>query len=363
MKIALVSFSNNYDMQEYLYSLYDQLKTVDDEIFTFGSKDLKTKIEIENNNYLFNVPNRPGIEVKTFNFIELINIISRLMKFDAVYFISSHAWNFILIKLLKNKIKIIHSIHDPFPHENEKMTNNVLKYNKYIVKNCDSIVLHNEKMVEDFKIKYDFFRGVIYIPLWRKWRSLTNTTNSNRVLFFGRVNPYKGIENILFLAKELKKIEFHIVGKFSDEMKKIKDELQSVENITVYDKYVSEIEMDHYFYNADITIIPYTSATQSGVIIESYRHSRPVIAYNVGAIIEQVNENTGILIKENDKFQMKEKLVELLNLNEKEKNNYCKDAWQFGKDMYSPEKACECLMDCINENITENKVDYSVGGI
>lgn len=56
--------------------------------------------------------------------------------------------------------------------------------------------------------------------------------------------------------------------------------------------------MIDYFHGSDWSILPYTSATQSGVIVDSYRLSRPVIAFNVGAISEQIEGGvTGFLIE------------------------------------------------------------------
>ena len=51
------------------------------------------------------------------------------------------------------------------------------------------------------------------------------------------------------------------------------------------------------FVNCDWVIVPYNSASQSGIIIDAYKYSRPVIAFAVGAIPEQVDANkSGYLV-------------------------------------------------------------------
>lgn len=56
----------------------------------------------------------------------------------------------------------------------------------------------------------------------------------------------------------------------------------------MHDYYVSDEEMKNYFVNCDWVILPYNSASQSGVIIDAYKYSRPVISFEVGAIVEQI---------------------------------------------------------------------------
>lgn len=52
---------------------------------------------------------------------------------------------------------------------------------------------------------------------------------------------------------------------------------------------------------ADWVVLPYSNATQSGVITDACRYARPVISFNVGAIKEQIEDGkTGFLIKAGD---------------------------------------------------------------
>lgn len=336
-KIALVSFSDNFDMQESIYNLYEDMKSYNNEIITIGSRNLKTKIIKEKNNYLFNVPKRPGIEISTFNFIELYKIYNLLRNVDLIYFFSSHTWNLFLICLLNEKKIVVHSIHDAFPHENEKMSKNVLKYNKFVSKHVKYMVLHNNKYIQKFKDYYEYRGHVIYAPLWRRWKSFRPKDTSNKnVLFLGRVNPYKGIEYVETMAKTMKNISFNVVGKFSNEVLIYKEGLERLNNVNIVDKYVNETEMVEWIQNNEIILLPYKSATQSGVVVEAYRNSTPVVAFDVGALEEQVvNGVTGFLVEQDNLDKFIQCILNYLSLDDDKKLDMQYKCWEFGKSKYS----------------------------
>ncbi|KAF2955600.1 glycosyltransferase family 4 protein [Marinitoga sp. 38H-ov] len=362
--IALISFSNNYDMQKYVFSLYESLKEkYKGKIVTLTSQKTYFDINYDDNNFFINVPKRPGLEFKTFNFFEIKKIIKVLKskRIDLIYFLSSHVWNIFLINTLKKYgVKIIHSIHDPIPHEGEKDSNNVRIYNKYISKKSDIVILHSEKLKIPFIKTYSISNTKVkVIPLWHEWKPFHKIEqNKNKVLFFGRINPYKGVENIIELAKLNNNIIFDIVGKISKKLEHLKIELKKYKNINLVDEYVDEYTMDKFFYDNQITILPYNSATQSGVVVESYRHSRPIIGFNVGAISEQVplEFRDFFLLESGDIIALNNTLKKYLNLSIKEKNYICKAFYDYGFNKFSVLKASEFFLQLIrNIEIDERR--------
>ncbi|APT76072.1 hypothetical protein LN42_06530 [Marinitoga sp. 1137] len=347
-KICIISFSTKYGLQKYMYSLYDVLKSNSKNVslFTFGSSDISFKRVLDKNNLIFETPDTPGFEFKTFNIIEIKKILSQLKKIkcEYIYFYSSHVWNIPIIMKFKGKIKILHSIHDPFPHENEKNTRNVSFYNKFISKNVDYVILHNEKFKDKFSKKYNIDKSkVLVLKLWHEWLPYKRVKSTNKVLFFGRIQPYKGIEKVIKLAELNPNIIFNIVGKVSEEMEFIKKHIKECKNINLIDKYVDEDEMHQFFYESEIVILPYNSATQSGVLLEAYRHSRPIIAFDVGALSEQMPEHlkSEFLIKKDDLNDFNRVLNKYLKKNLEEKNKICKEFYNYGFSNFSAEKIGE----------------------
>jgi len=60
-------------------------------------------------------------------------------------------------------------------------------------------------------------------------------------------------------------------------------------------------EVSMYFSAADLLVLPYRSATQSGIIQIAYNFDRPVIATNVGGLPEVViHGRTGLIVPPDD---------------------------------------------------------------
>jgi glycosyltransferase involved in cell wall biosynthesis len=75
--------------------------------------------------------------------------------------------------------------------------------------------------------------------------------------------------------------------------------------VVLVDRYVGDEEVGLYFSAADVVVLPYTSATQSGVVQIAFAFEKPVISTRVGGIPEVVNDGVnGILIAPSDSDAM-----------------------------------------------------------
>lgn len=108
-------------------------------------------------------------------------------------------------------------------------------------------------------------------------------------LFFGRIEPYKGLANMLRIAMQLKEVRpgarIIIAGSGKDPSLA---ELSTLSNVEVINRFIGASEVPELFAGAIATLLPYDSATQSGVSILSYSYDTPVIAYDVGSLKEYI---------------------------------------------------------------------------
>jgi len=66
-------------------------------------------------------------------------------------------------------------------------------------------------------------------------------------------------------------------------------------------RYVPNEEVGAYFAAADVVVLPYVSATQSGVVQMAFGFGVPVITTQVGGLAEAVaHERTGLLVPPQD---------------------------------------------------------------
>ena len=337
-KILLVSFSDNADHQDTIFGLYEALEDEGkQDAYLLAIKTPKVALRKSSHTWLVDCPERPGITKKTFNIFLLTSLIKKIRKenFDVIYFESLHVWN-LPIMMFSGSACTYQVIHEVIPHEGDKQVKMVDLMNKAVVKLSDHIVLRNKKYIDELIKRYGIEKGrVHFLELWRRFPEFTEPKYTKRVLFFGRINPYKGVDNLLEIAKLCPDIHFDVIGRVDPQMQGIVDALKKLPNVFLNNNYVSDDEMKEAFINADWVILPYNSASQSGVIIDAYKYSRPVIAFDVGAIGEQVEDGvSGFLVKAGDKKEFAEKLKDAVCFKDSVFKKACSDAYAFGLKKY-----------------------------
>ena len=67
--------------------------------------------------------------------------------------------------------------------------------------------------------------------------------------------------------------------------------------IKIYDEYIPDNEVEKFFAACDLVILPYVSATQSGIVQIAYGFEKPVIVTDVGGLPEVVDDGkTGYIV-------------------------------------------------------------------
>jgi glycosyltransferase involved in cell wall biosynthesis len=78
-------------------------------------------------------------------------------------------------------------------------------------------------------------------------------------------------------------------------------ELEQCENVDVLNTFIPEEQLDKELSEAAVVILPYDSATQSGVVIKSFAFGVPVVAFDVGNLREYISDGlSGRLVKHAD---------------------------------------------------------------
>lgn len=352
-KLLLVTFSDNADHQDTLFGMYEEMRNQSDwDAYLLCIKTPKVELQKSDHTWLVDCPKRPGVTKDTFNLPLLLSIIHRIRKeyFDAVYFESLHIWN-LPIMLMSGKAKTYQVIHEVIPHDGDSQVKMVDLMNKAVVKFADTIVLRNKTYMRDMIDRYEISTDrVKYLELWRRYPEYTLPVHSGRTLFFGRINPYKGADNLLEIVRLCPNIQFDVIGRVDSQMHGIVDQLAKEKNVKLNNDYVTDAEMREAFVNCDWVIVPYNSASQSGIIIDAYKYSRPVIAFAVGAIPEQVDtDKSGYLVEAGNNKKFADKLKEAANLSMDEYDTMSQYAYQYGCRKYATSGAVERFVKLLEE--------------
>ena len=356
MKVLLVTFSENADHQDITFGMFEALLQANSpkcDVWVMAPNRPKVNVANHPHVHLVSCPHTPSIEAKTFDFNTLFSILRWLKKndFDVVFFETLHVWNLPIMLLNRKRTRIYQMIHDLIPHEGDKNEKGVYLMNKIVCKLADYIVICNKKYTITATEMYHVpLSRIKHTDLWKRFPEYTAPTYQKNVLFFGRINPYKGIGNLLSIVKACPEICFQVVGRVDPSVRELADRLSHYPNVVLKSEYVSDSDMKRAFVQSDWVILPYNSATQSGVVIDAYRFSRPVIAFDVGAVSEQVDDgNSGFLIQAGDTSAFSEKLKYAVSLDKKDYDRMSVAAFDFGKAKYASEGAAEKFLRIITE--------------
>jgi glycosyltransferase involved in cell wall biosynthesis len=123
------------------------------------------------------------------------------------------------------------------------------------------------------------------------------------LLFFGYVRPYKGLRHLLEAMPDIAKrldAELFVVGEFYEDRAPydaLVREHGLEDRVRFVDRYVGNEEVEAFFMACDLVVLPYISATQSGIAQIALSFDRPVVVTAVGGLPEVVSTGrTGFVV-------------------------------------------------------------------
>lgn len=130
------------------------------------------------------------------------------------------------------------------------------------------------------------------------------SSDDDVLLFFGYVRKYKGLDMLLRAMPEIiknnPKAKLLIAGEFYDDPKPYHDiinELALDSHVRMINRFIPNEEVAKFYAACDVVMLPYRSATQSGILGIAYGFERPVIISDVGGLAESVEEGkTGFVV-------------------------------------------------------------------
>ncbi len=212
-------------------------------------------------------------------------------------------------------IKCVIECHNVLPHESSPVDRALLKF---AFSPVDSFITHSKKdrellatLVPEREIR------VSPLPILDEFSSASRSTRDGRtILFFGKVRKYKGLHVLLeAMPRVLSEIECELIiaGEFYDSMDKYRRlirELGIENSVRIINRYVPNEEVSGFFERADVLVLPYVSASQSGVARIAFSNALPVIVSDAGGLSDAVIENVnGLVFPARDSNALAERIV------------------------------------------------------
>jgi len=207
--------------------------------------------------------------------------------------------------------KVISILDNVIPHERHFFD---APFTKYFLKGSDGCITLCEAVGKDLKaLSPEKKNIVLQHPLYSHFGKTVNRTEAEEmmglehgrrnILFFGLIREYKGLDILLEAYGQLPDTyQLIIAGEpygLFDRYQSIIDGMDEKKRRGIHCelKYIKDSEVAKYFSVADVAVLPYRSATQSGISSISYHFEVPMIVTKVGGLEETISDRgTGIAV-------------------------------------------------------------------
>lgn len=267
------------------------------------------------------------LSLNVFRHIKTIKEINKINP-DIIDIMDIHPWYVLYWPFLKAKKKVV-TINDPELHSGEAgfFDGMILRcVTRFLLRNADIIVTLGKKQAEivrrmGYKQKIVVSRIGHYGFLTKKKTSVK--MDSKTILFFGRIKEYKGLNYLLDALIELKykneKFKLLIAG--DGDLEPYKEKLVRLKDyVEIHNKFIADDSVAPYFERASFLVLPYTDATQTGIIPVAYSFKKAIIGTDVGSIPEFIIDGkTGTIVKAKNSKALAKAIHDMLNNPQKTK--------------------------------------------
>lgn len=223
---------------------------------------------------------------------------------------------------------LVLTAHDVMPREPRL---GQLRAQRMLYRRFDAIVVHSEEGKRRLLEELDVEEGkVAVIPHGifthlgtgtggRRDEGTTPRPNGPVVLFFGLLRPYKGIDVLLEAWRMLSEeerggAELRIAGMPRMDLSGLRlDPVTAAKDgISLTPRFVGDEEIPRWFEGADLVVLPYREADQSGVLFTALAFRKPLLLSDVGGFPDIAKTGAARLVPAGDADALAGQLRELL---------------------------------------------------
>jgi len=179
---------------------------------------------------------------------------------------------------------------------------------RQVVRHCDGLTFHSHAALDRFAAEFDISgtaKAVIphghYIDAYpssttrKEARALLGISEEARVvLFFGRLRPYKGIEDLIDAFASVRSEEDVLIVAGLPFPNYPAEELQKqamqagIHRFIFEPRHVKDVELQEFFHACDVVALPFRSVLNSGSAVLAMSFGCPIVAPEVGSLPEVV---------------------------------------------------------------------------
>ena len=210
------------------------------------------------------------------------------------------------------------------PHERRPLDGALTRW---MLRNSDGYLVMSDSVERDLDaLKPGAVRRRVLHPLYAQFDRGRWTRDTARAslgldgdvaLFFGFIRRYKGLDTLLAAwprVRARRPVTLVVAGEpyeNAEEIRRLARQAGGPPSVRLLDRYIGDDEVEALFKAADVAVLPYRSATQSGVTHVAYALGLPVITTDVGGLAETVvHGRTGLVVPPEDPGALAAAIVE-----------------------------------------------------
>ncbi|OQA36101.1 MAG: Glycogen synthase [Parcubacteria group bacterium ADurb.Bin326] len=234
---------------------------------------------------------------------------------DIVLVTHYHPWIiFILLSRIFLRFKLFYAVHEN-PFLQKENNNSIFNFTeKIFFKLADCIIVHSSFMKKQLEVYSNKELKLVplgsYPSLFPGFSRIEH--KEFNLLFIGRIESYKGIDTLIEAVDRLvatgMRLKLTVAGRgnLGDNLKKKIQEING--NLLNY--WIDNNEIKRLLSVADVLVLPYKAASQSGVISMGLACGIPMIGSDVGGIPEQIRDGfNGLIFKAGSVEDLSAKIV------------------------------------------------------
>ncbi|HET7054114.1 MAG TPA: glycosyltransferase family 4 protein [Solirubrobacterales bacterium] len=133
------------------------------------------------------------------------------------------------------------------------------------------------------------------------------------ILFFGLLRPYKGIDTLLEAFRRIDGAELWVAGNPRmdvEPLRRLAEEARG--RVRFLTRFVEDVEIPAMMRRADVVVLPYRDAEQSGVLYAALAFGKPLVLSAVGGFPEVAEQGAARLVPPEDPAALAAALSELV---------------------------------------------------
>ncbi len=237
---------------------------------------------------------------------------------------SGEIWIAVLACLLRD-LPVVSTMREPEPNMIDyPPAPVVVAANRLLTYGSDMIIVNGRNHIALLQERYKVPASrVSYVHLGprttaARWSTRAVPEEASTILFFGRVRPNKGLEYLVraqpIISRHAPQARILVAGRGKQELERCRQMIQDSSRFEIHDGFVPNDVATELFQRASLIVLPYISASTSGILMTAYVFGKPVVATRVGSLPEYVEDGvTGLLVPPADVEQLADAVVRLLS--------------------------------------------------